>query len=721
MASTLTIQASDHAIKSVTVFKSQKAEVARTFTLDLKKGQNKVEIRGLSSSIDTHSVRVSGLGDARLFDVVCTLGNNKAASYAPESSSEVIRTLLVKKAGLESERAVRQQESQLLLKYAETLNGEHVTPTQMAAFLESYVDRGRKTLQAATQLNEQIVQITRQIDAEQEKAAAKRGSTLGRVDIVIFADAENSVELKLTYIVSNVQWKPTYELHATTDNGKPSSSVALHYRARVTQGTGEDWNNTSLTLNTVASDLFVKKIPQLRPVKLQPGAQRSTFVPSKPAMVMNNFVNSNVHGARFGNNQNQQNQQQQQQSKPFNGNTNLFGQPQAATGTSIFGSTATNSGAAFGGGGAFGAPNVQPSTNLFGAPPAQSTAFGGGGGGGFSGFGAPAAQASTSLFGAAPAHSTIGTGLFGTTVPLGGAPAFGFGPAPAPVTVDPVLIAQYEAELAAAEAMPLPEDDDDLGGFEAVDGPANITEPTTVVSETPIAVSFSVHGESTIPSDGVDHQVSVAVLPFEAKISYICIPRIDPRVFLQCEVKNSSEYRLLSGPVTVILDDSYVSKTSINDINTGDNFECTLGDDASTKVTYSRSGKTVKSDEGTFSEVTNSTTYTTKISIHNKHQFDITDLIVREVIPTSDDKRAKVILRKPAGLAGAKDGAVVDLKNDGLKVGWEPVVDSGKGGEKEGRFEWKWKVGSGAKVNLEAEWEIKVPGETPWVEASVFG
>jgi len=31
----------------------------------------------------------------------------------------------------------------------------------------------------------------------------------------------------------------------------------------------------------------------------------------------------------------------------------------------------------------------------------------------------------------------------------------------------------------------------------------------------------------------------------------------------------------------------------------------------------------------------------------------------------------------------------------------------GKGGEKEGKFEWKWEVGSGAKVNLEAEWEIK--------------
>ena len=91
---------------------------------------------------------MSGLGDARLFDVVCTIGTNKASSYEPSSSSEVIRTLLVNKSALESEKAVREAESQLLLKYAQTLSGEHVTPTQMSQFLGSYVDQGRKIVQA---------------------------------------------------------------------------------------------------------------------------------------------------------------------------------------------------------------------------------------------------------------------------------------------------------------------------------------------------------------------------------------------------------------------------------------------------------------------------------------------------------------------------------------------------------------------------------------------
>ncbi|KAF8903751.1 hypothetical protein CPB84DRAFT_1728192 [Gymnopilus junonius] len=649
-STTFTIQASEHPIKSVTVFKSSRAEIVRSFNLALQRGQNKVEIRGLSSSIDTHSVRVSGLGQARLFDVVCTLAKSRAASYAPDSSSEVIRTLLVKKSELEGERTVREQESHLLLQYAKTLNGEHVTPSQMAQFLQSYVEQGRKIVQDISQLNEQIVQVTRQIEAERERTASKQGTASGNVDIVIFADAETSVDLKLTYIVSSVNWKPTYELHATTENGKPSPSVALHYRARVTQSTGEDWNNVSLTLSTITSDSFVKRIPQLRPVKIQQrphNAAPFAFAnQTKPAAVVSNFLSNQDQVVRSeglfgaaGNNANVQRTQNGPQQK------NLFGMPAQVP-----------------------VQQAQPTfgqTSLFGQPaPNPPATFGGGAG-------------PTSLFGSAPAAAPFGS---------------------------------------TAGGVPPPEEDDE-DDFEEIHGPAPITEPTTIVSETPVAVSFSVHGESTIPSDGIEHQVSVAVLPFKAKISYITIPRIDPRVFLQCEVENTSEYRILAGPVTVILDDSYVSKTSINDINTGDNFECTLGDDAATKVTYSRSGKTVKSDGGTFSEVTSTTTYTTKISVRNKHQFDITDLIVREVIPTSDDKRARIILRKPAALADAKDGETVDLKNDGLKVGWEPLVD-GKGGEKEGKFEWKWKVGSAAKVALEAEWEIKVPadGATTWME-----
>jgi hypothetical protein len=106
-------------------------------------------------------------------------------------------------------------------------------------------------------------------------------------------------------------------------------------------------------------------------------------------------------------------------------------------------------------------------------------------------------------------------------------------------------------------------------------------------------------------------------------------------------------------------------------------------------------------------------------TIHNKHRFLLSDLIIRDVIPMSADKHIKVLLRKPEGLVDAKDGHVVDLKklNDGLKVRWSPLVD-GKGGEKEGRFEFLWKVDAGAKVTVVSEWEVKAPADTFWHEST---
>lgn len=124
----------------------------------------------------------------------------------------------------------------------------------------------------------------------------------------------------------------------------------------------------------------------------------------------------------------------------------------------------------------------------------------------------------------------------------------------------------------------------------------------TFVNETPVAIFFSVIEKSNIPSNGVDHGVSVAILPFEAEISYAVIPRIEHRVYI------------FGGPVGVILDDSYFFKTSMSVStfnafytrhlsqlpNAGKDFDFTLGDDAALKVAYSCTARTVKSDMGFF-------------------------------------------------------------------------------------------------------------------------
>ena len=55
----------------------------------------------------------------------------------------------------------------------------------------------------------------------------------------------------------------------------------------------------------------------------------------------------------------------------------------------------------------------------------------------------------------------------------------------------------------------------------------------TVVNETPLATSYTVDDAVTITSDGIAHQVTVAVLAFEANLTYIAVPRVEAQMYLQ--------------------------------------------------------------------------------------------------------------------------------------------------------------------------------------------
>jgi hypothetical protein len=56
--------------------------------------------------------------------------------------------------------------------------------------------------------------------------------------------------------------------------------------------------------------------------------------------------------------------------------------------------------------------------------------------------------------------------------------------------------------------------------------------PAKVVTQTPMALTYAVRGKSSIPSDGKEHIVTIAVMSFETDVEYVSVPRVDPRVYL---------------------------------------------------------------------------------------------------------------------------------------------------------------------------------------------
>ncbi|KXN84374.1 Protein F37C4.5 [Leucoagaricus sp. SymC.cos] len=623
------IVAAEHPVKSVVILKSSKAEVVRTFNIALQAGQNKLVISQLPSTIDSQSVRVAGLNFSGsnttfLSDVVCS-----TSEAAEDASKAIIHALEVQKNTLTHEKRVLDTQADVLVKYANSLTGEHANPKVMNNFLGTFVEHGKSNIHAIAKIEAETEAINKQIEAERKKASLVKGTANTELTAVITADTDTNVELKVTYIVNETKWSPTYELHAVTgDDGQPSRTVSLHYRARITQSTGEDWADAALTLSTAATDAIIQQIPKLEPVKVrveyrpQDKGPLLPPLPSHPAPAV-----------------------------PATATTT----PQA---TSIFGQPAPPS--------AFGQP----------APPST---FG--------------QQVQPSIFG-----STT------TSAPNPSQPS-------------------TESVFRQTSAQPLPEEVDEESANESL---RTVDEPAKLVTQTPMALAYSVRGKSSIPSDGKEHIVTIAVLDFETDVDYVSVPRVDPRVYLQCQVKNNSEYRLLSGPVSIILDDSYVSKTTISDVNRNDVFNFTLGDDPSVIISYSRLSKTIKEGSGSFADVVNLTTYTTTINVQNKHAFSIENLIIKDAIPICYDSRVRVILRKPKELVKVKEDVLVkvsqseEMKDKGkeaeaeaegeaeevdeedekaLKVKWTK--------EKDGLYEYMWRVDPDDRIEMKTVFEMR--------------
>lgn len=107
-------------------------------------------ISKLPNTIDTQSVRISGLnpsatrGKTYLSDVVCSVSEDD------DESSEVIHALEVKRSTLREEKNVLAAQAEILLKYANTLTGEHASPDVMNEFLGAFAEHGRSNIKSVS-------------------------------------------------------------------------------------------------------------------------------------------------------------------------------------------------------------------------------------------------------------------------------------------------------------------------------------------------------------------------------------------------------------------------------------------------------------------------------------------------------------------------------------------------------------------------------------------
>lgn len=149
---------------------------------------------------------------------------------------------------------------------------------------------------------------------------------------------------------------------------------------------------------------------------------------------------------------------------------------------------------------------------------------------------------------------------------------------------------------------------------------------------------------STIPSDNVEHKVTVGLVDIKPKITYTSVPQKTPQAFMLAKVTNSSQYTFLAGETSIFLDNTFVGKASIKDVYPMEEFDCSLGVDPAVKVTY-KPLKKYRASSGLISKVVNNT-HEQVIEVKNTHDYGIT-LLVTDQLPRSADERVKVQLLEP--------------------------------------------------------------------------
>ncbi|CAE7211292.1 unnamed protein product [Rhizoctonia solani] len=250
----------DDCIDSVTVFQSNRAEVKRRVDVELKQGQNHIHIERLPSCIEEDSIRVDGTGTAIIFDVVY---------HKPASTSDKVQESTTaaqqRVEALLKERNVWREQADFLSAYGRTLDSKNLSAAAVQEFLDMFGPRQIATGKRIQELDVQIAAAEEELRRLQNETYAdslgqKRAA---KISVTVLAETDGPAELVLKYAVSDASWTPLYDVRASIANTPgESSTVSLHYRASITQSTGENWPDVSLTLSTASPQLGTN-VPKL--------------------------------------------------------------------------------------------------------------------------------------------------------------------------------------------------------------------------------------------------------------------------------------------------------------------------------------------------------------------------------------------------------------------------------------------------------------------------
>ena len=196
-------------------------------------------------------------------------------------------------------------------------------------------------------------------------------------------------------------------------------------------------------------------------------------------------------------------------------------------------------------------------------------------------------------------------------------------------------------------------------------------------------VIFNVSSRRTIPSDGQDHRVVIADLNFDAEKKFVAVPKLDQKVYITAKCKNTSDYLLLPGKVSVFQGNAYVGTQYFREpLGFEREFTFAMGSVQTIKISRKRTKE--------FAE-------NTGIIGQNRREFFAYEI----EIENNSMSDAVVEIYDQIPVSGDEDIRVEDVK-------FQPSPDR-RDKNFDGEVVWKISIGKGQKKKIMMQFAVKYP------------
>jgi hypothetical protein len=111
---------------------------------------------------------------------------------------------------------------------------------------------------------------------------------------------------------------------------------------------------------------------------------------------------------------------------------------------------------------------------------------------------------------------------------------------------------------------------------------------TTIVQKKDLRVEYTIASKMTIPTDGMDHRVSISTYDLNASYEYHVIPKVDPSVYLAAQVTGWEKLNLMSGESNIYFDGTFMGKSYLDVNSTKDTLSFSFGKDNKISVDRTR-------------------------------------------------------------------------------------------------------------------------------------